>query len=110
MMPKQEANPSNALPYVTALNILFIHLEKIDVLALARDVKDQWYNQTLCQVNVSVIRLGVMQGEYHWHRHHNDDAPPRDLHRLRALPKSKGSRVLQRATRLTRIGPSAMPD
>jgi hypothetical protein len=53
MMPKQEANPSNALTYVTALNILFIHLEKIDVLALARDVKDQWYNQTLCQVNVS---------------------------------------------------------
>jgi mannose-6-phosphate isomerase-like protein (cupin superfamily) len=43
------------------------------VLALARDVKDQWYNQTLCQVNGSVIRLGVMQGEYHWHKHDNDD-------------------------------------
>jgi mannose-6-phosphate isomerase-like protein (cupin superfamily) len=34
---------------------------------------DQWYNQTLCQENDSVVRLGVMQGEYHWHKHDNDD-------------------------------------
>ena len=72
-MTKQEGNPSIAFPYATHLNILFPHLEEIDVLALARDVKDQWYNQTLCQVNGSVIRLGVMQGEYHWHKHDNDD-------------------------------------
>jgi mannose-6-phosphate isomerase-like protein (cupin superfamily) len=72
-MTKQEGNPSIVFPYATHLNILFPHLEEIDVLALARDVKDQWYNQTLCQVNGSVIRLGVMQGEYHWHKHDNDD-------------------------------------
>jgi quercetin dioxygenase-like cupin family protein len=36
-------------------------------------VKDQWYNQSLCQVNGSVVRLGVMEGEYHWHKHDNDD-------------------------------------
>jgi mannose-6-phosphate isomerase-like protein (cupin superfamily) len=35
--------------------------------------RDRWYNQTLCKVNDSVIRLGVMQGEYHWHKHDNDD-------------------------------------
>ena len=35
--------------------------------------KDRWYNQTLCKVNDSVIRLGVMQGEYHWHKHDDDD-------------------------------------
>jgi len=34
---------------------------------------DRWYNQTLCQVNGSVVRLGVMQGEYHWHKHDDDD-------------------------------------
>jgi mannose-6-phosphate isomerase-like protein (cupin superfamily) len=34
---------------------------------------DQWYNQTLCRVNDSVVRLGVMQGEYHWHKHDADD-------------------------------------
>ena len=40
---------------------------------LARAVTDQWYNQTLCEVNGSVVRLGVMQGEYHWHKHEHDD-------------------------------------
>jgi mannose-6-phosphate isomerase-like protein (cupin superfamily) len=62
-----------AFPYATHLNILFPHLEKIDVAALAETVKDRWYNQTLCQVNGSVVRVGVMQGEYHWHKHDNDD-------------------------------------
>src|SRR6476659_11178277 len=33
----------------------------------------QWYNQTLCRVNESVVRLGVVQGEYHWHKHDEDD-------------------------------------
>ena len=36
-------------------------------------VRDRWFNQTLCKVNDSVLRLGVMQGEYHWHKHDNDD-------------------------------------
>jgi quercetin dioxygenase-like cupin family protein len=62
-----------AFPYATHLNILFSHLEKIDVPALTHAVKDQWYNQTLCGVNGSVVRLGVMQGEYHWHKHDEDD-------------------------------------
>ena len=59
--------------YATHLNILFPQLEKIDVPELVDAVKDQWYNQTLCQVNGSVVRLGVMQGEYHWHKHDDDD-------------------------------------
>jgi dTDP-4-dehydrorhamnose 3,5-epimerase-like enzyme len=65
--------PETAYPYATHLNILFPQLEKIDVPALVDSVTDQWYNQTLCQVNGSVVRLGVMQGEYHWHKHDNDD-------------------------------------
>jgi len=60
-------------PYATYLNVLFPALEVIDVPALAAAVSDRWYNQTLCQVNGSVVRLGVMQGEYHWHKHDNDD-------------------------------------
>jgi len=70
-----EMNPGGAVthPYVTHLNILFPHLAKVDVPALAGAVKDQWFNQTLCRVNASVVRLGVMQGEYHWHKHDNDD-------------------------------------
>jgi hypothetical protein len=59
--------------YATHLNILFPHLARVDVPAVVGAVKDQWFNQTLCQVNASVVRLGVMQGEYHWHKHDNDD-------------------------------------
>ena len=60
-------------PYATHLNIKFDPLKLIDVSSLANEVTDKWYNQTLCKVNDSVVRLGVMQGEYHWHKRDNDD-------------------------------------
>ncbi len=60
-------------PYVTHLNVLYPALSVVDVPALVNACTDQWYNQTLCQVNGSVVRLGVMQGEYHWHKHDVDD-------------------------------------
>src|SRR6516164_11850845 len=64
---------AKSYPYVTHLDIKFPSLDLIDVEALAKSVTDQWYNQTLCRVNDSVVRLGVMRGEYHWHKHDNDD-------------------------------------
>ena len=60
-------------PYDTRLNVLHKHLEIIDERAVADAAPHKWYNQTLCQVNDSVIRLGVVEGEYHWHKHDNDD-------------------------------------
>src|SRR5687768_3779006 len=60
-------------PYATHLNIKFDPLSLVDVPALIAACQDRWYNQTLCKVNDSVVRLGVMQGEYHWHKHDNDD-------------------------------------
>ena len=72
-MTKSAADETATHPYATHLDIFFPHLEKIDVAALAGAVKDRWYNRTLCQVNGSVVRMGVMQGEYHWHKHDNDD-------------------------------------
>lgn len=72
-MTTPESGSTTAFPYATHLNILFPQLAKIDVSALAQTVTDRWYNQTLCQVNGSVVRLGVVQGEYHWHKHDNDD-------------------------------------
>ena len=60
-------------PYATHLNLHYSALELVDVPALVRACKDRWYNQTLCKVNDSVIRLGVLQGEYHWHKHEHDD-------------------------------------
>jgi dTDP-4-dehydrorhamnose 3,5-epimerase-like enzyme len=60
-------------PYATFLNVLFPQLQLVDVPSLVEACSDRWYNQTLCKVNDSVVRLGVMQGEYHWHKHDNDD-------------------------------------
>src|SRR5213080_4398350 len=60
-------------PYATHLDVKFAPLSVVDVPALVAQCKDRWYNQTLCKVNDSVIRLGVMQGEYHWHKHEHDD-------------------------------------
>src|SRR6185295_6876045 len=60
-------------PYATHLNVQFRQLELVDVPQLVAACTDRWYNQTLCQVNGSVVRLGVMQGEYHWHKHDHDD-------------------------------------
>ena len=60
-------------PYATFLNVLHEPLEVIDVGKLAGECEHAWYNQTLCQVNDSVVRMGVMQGEYHWHKHDDLD-------------------------------------
>ncbi len=60
-------------PYATFLDVKFPALSVVDVPALVQACTDRWYNQTLCKVNDSVIRLGVMQGEYHWHKHEKDD-------------------------------------
>jgi mannose-6-phosphate isomerase-like protein (cupin superfamily) len=60
-------------PYATHLDVKYPPLTTIDVPALVKACTDRWYNQTLCQVNDSVVRLGVMHGEYHWHKHDADD-------------------------------------
>ena len=59
--------------YVTKLDIKFDHLQKIDVSQMVNECKDKWFNQSLTQVNESVVRLGIVEGEYHWHKHDNDD-------------------------------------
>ena len=62
-----------AYPYETRLNIYYQPLEIIEEKYLADTCQFRWYNQTLCQVNKSVVRLGVFEGEYHWHKHDDDD-------------------------------------
>jgi len=66
-------NEAKSYPYETRLDILHHPLEVIDEKSLSDASKYRWYNQTLCQVNDSVVRLGVVQGEYHWHKHEADD-------------------------------------
>jgi mannose-6-phosphate isomerase-like protein (cupin superfamily) len=60
-------------PYVNHMNILYGPLQLIDIQSLVDQCTDQWYNQTLCQVNDSVVRLGILHGEYHWHKHDKED-------------------------------------
>ena len=60
-------------PYVTKLDVKFSHLEKIDVPEMVRHCTDRWFNQTLTKVNDSVVRIGIVEGEYHWHKHDDDD-------------------------------------
>ena len=60
-------------PYVTKLDVKYDHFELIDVPALVRSCTDKWFNQTLTEVNDSVVRIGIVHGEYHWHKHDHDD-------------------------------------
>ncbi len=64
---------AQSYPYETRLDIYYKPLEVVNEKQLANDCEYKWYNQTLCQVNESVVRLGVVEGEYHWHKHDNDD-------------------------------------
>jgi mannose-6-phosphate isomerase-like protein (cupin superfamily) len=66
-----ETTPS--YPYATHLDLRYAPLEVVDVPALVAACTHPWYNQTLCRVNDSVVRLGVVQGEYHWHKHDAED-------------------------------------
>src|SRR5512146_667390 len=60
-------------PYHTHLDLYYQPLEIVDEKALAQACPHKWYNQTLCQVNGSVVRLGAAEGEHHWHKHTDDD-------------------------------------
>ena len=64
---------ANQNSYVTRLNVQYKPLEVVEERELSDACEHPWYNQTLCQVNESVVRLGVVQGEYHWHKHDADD-------------------------------------
>jgi mannose-6-phosphate isomerase-like protein (cupin superfamily) len=61
------------MQYSIHTDVKFGPLELIDVGRLADDCREPWWNQTLCRVNESVVRLGVFQGEFHWHHHDRED-------------------------------------
>jgi mannose-6-phosphate isomerase-like protein (cupin superfamily) len=55
--------------YSIHTDVKFPPLERIDIRQLAGQVHDKVFSQTLCQVNESVVRLGVIEGDFHWHKH-----------------------------------------
>ncbi len=71
-MSESDTSPAG-FSYNTRLNILRAPLEVIDVPELVAACQEQWSNQTLCQVDEAVVRLGVVEGEYHWHHHERED-------------------------------------
>lgn len=63
----------SSYPYSINLDTKFGPLELIDIQGIVDASKDGWFNQTLCRVNDSVVRLGIVQGEFHWHKHDAED-------------------------------------
>jgi mannose-6-phosphate isomerase-like protein (cupin superfamily) len=59
--------------YVINTDIRFGPLEQMDVIGLAEACEHEWFNQTLCRVNDCVVRLGILDGEFHWHKHDQED-------------------------------------
>jgi mannose-6-phosphate isomerase-like protein (cupin superfamily) len=64
------SSPEDA--YDIHLDDKFGHLALIDVGAEAAG-HEPWFNQTLTSVNDAVVRLGVVEGEFHWHKHDDTD-------------------------------------
>jgi mannose-6-phosphate isomerase-like protein (cupin superfamily) len=75
--PLQLQFPSREISVATTYSIhsdvKYRPLELVDVGALQRATDERWFNQTLCEVNDSVVRVGVLQGEFHWHKHDDED-------------------------------------
>ena len=58
--------------YDINLDDKFGQLTLIDVAAEAA-AHEPWFNQTLTSVNDAVVRLGVLEGDFHWHKHAAED-------------------------------------
>jgi mannose-6-phosphate isomerase-like protein (cupin superfamily) len=61
------------MKYDIHTDVKFAPLELIDAGRLADECSVPWWNQTLCQVNDCVARIGVFLGEFHWHKHDRED-------------------------------------
>jgi mannose-6-phosphate isomerase-like protein (cupin superfamily) len=49
------------------------HSALIDISRLVDSCKEKWMNYSLTEVNDSVVRLGIFEGEFHWHKHDHED-------------------------------------
>jgi mannose-6-phosphate isomerase-like protein (cupin superfamily) len=59
--------------YNIATDVKYEPLVPFDVGKDAAANPAKWWNQTLCRVNDCVARLGVFDGEFHWHKHDRED-------------------------------------
>jgi mannose-6-phosphate isomerase-like protein (cupin superfamily) len=68
-MPEEKFDPTR---YHTLLDNKYGAMKVVDIPKEVRE-HSPWFNQTLTQVNDSVVRLGILEGEYHWHKHDAED-------------------------------------
>src|SRR2546425_149331 len=61
------------MAYDIRTDVKFAPLELVDVGKLADECPRKWWNQTLVKVNDCVARVGVFEGEFHWHKHDRED-------------------------------------
>lgn len=59
--------------YNISLYIKYGHQQLIDIPSIVAATSLKWSNQTLTKVNDSVVRIGIVEGEFHWHKHDHDD-------------------------------------
>ena len=59
--------------YNINLDTRFGHFELIDVPSIVAACTEKWQNHTLTRVNDSVVRIGIVEGEFHWHKHDDTD-------------------------------------
>ena len=59
--------------YSINTEILFDYMETIDIREIINSSKEKWQNYSLCKVNDNVVRIGIIQGEFHWHKHDSGD-------------------------------------
>ncbi len=59
--------------YSIDLEVKFKPLEIIDISMLVANCTKKWQNLSLCKVNDSIVRLAVIKGEFHWHKHNKED-------------------------------------
>ena len=64
---------NNDNKYSIDLEIRYKPLEIIDIPRLIEECSKKWQNLSLCAVNDSVVRLAVIEGEFHWHKHEKED-------------------------------------
>jgi mannose-6-phosphate isomerase-like protein (cupin superfamily) len=58
--------------YDIQLDVKYGALTLIDLDAEAA-AHEPWFNQSLTTVDESVVRLGVIEGDFHWHKHDDTD-------------------------------------
>jgi mannose-6-phosphate isomerase-like protein (cupin superfamily) len=59
--------------YDINIDVKYEPLEVVDIQSLIDGCTSSWFNQTLVRVNDSVVRVGIVQGEFHWHKHDRED-------------------------------------